>query len=257
MHSFSHSVELEHGPFKDQEGFLRNATEKVLEIAQFAEEEGVDMLSPWCEMNIFVGWGNSKRWAQEILPKIREVYSGMIAPPKGEITWSKYGLEDEGNLSYWNFSGYDWVWADVFDNDYHTDGLDGSSKSYEDYRRYIRKLLEYLEKLKNESGARGIILGSEIGLPEQFLAEEVKHGEKLEDVVERVWKILFEETYQKVDGYFFYPWRGEQHLATNVSFLANFSWLVKELFTQEPRICLLYTSPSPRDLSTSRMPSSA
>ena len=26
---------------------------------------------------------------------------------------------------------------------------------------------------------------------------------------------------------------------------------------QEPRVCLLYTSPSPRDLSTSRMPSSA
>ena len=31
---------------------------------------------------------------------------------------------------------------------------------------------------------------------------------------------------------------------------------VKEV-AQEPCICLLYTSPSPRDLSTSRMPSSA
>ena len=31
---------------------------------------------------------------------------------------------------------------------------------------------------------------------------------------------------------------------------------VKALF-EENRICLLYTSPSPRDLSTSRMPSSA
>ena len=33
----------------------------------------------------------------------------------------------------------------------------------------------------------------------------------------------------------------------------NTSWRSKK----DPRICLLYTSPSPRDLSTSRMPSSA
>ena len=38
-------------------------------------------------------------------------------------------------------------------------------------------------------------------------------------------------------------------LAGNVSFLADME--------RDLRICLLYTSPSPRDLSTSRMPSSA
>ena len=32
---------------------------------------------------------------------------------------------------------------------------------------------------------------------------------------------------------------------------------VKELFPRSLMVCLLYTSPSPRDLSTSRMPSSA
>ena len=31
----------------------------------------------------------------------------------------------------------------------------------------------------------------------------------------------------------------------------------EEKVEDEPEICLLYTSPSPRDLSTSRMPSSA
>ena len=34
-------------------------------------------------------------------------------------------------------------------------------------------------------------------------------------------------------------------------------WSWKNLTTSEKRTCLLYTSPSPRDLSTSRMPSSA
>ena len=31
----------------------------------------------------------------------------------------------------------------------------------------------------------------------------------------------------------------------------------KDIVVTAPKICLLYTSPSPRDLSTSRMPSSA
>ena len=35
-----------------------------------------------------------------------------------------------------------------------------------------------------------------------------------------------------------------------------FNWLGSE-YTSNSSICLLYTSPSPRDLSTSRMPSSA
>eukprot|EP00831_Metopus_contortus_P008831 TRINITY_DN13403_c0_g1_i2.p1 TRINITY_DN13403_c0_g1~~TRINITY_DN13403_c0_g1_i2.p1 ORF type:complete len:101 (-),score=19.62 TRINITY_DN13403_c0_g1_i2:122-424(-) len=37
----------------------------------------------------------------------------------------------------------------------------------------------------------------------------------------------------------------------------NFVLILKALFIMLSSICLLYTSPSPRDLSTSRMPSSA
>ena len=39
---------------------------------------------------------------------------------------------------------------------------------------------------------------------------------------------------------------------------ASFGWNLQEMVEQDKLfICLLYTSPSPRDLSTSRMPSSA
>jgi len=228
---YSHSIELEHGPFKDQEGFLKNATELVLDLAELAEEEKVDMFSPWCEMNIFVDWEHAKDWSQEILPKIRKVYSGLVAPPKGEITWEKYGLKNEGNLSYWNFSGYDYVWADVFDSDYHFNNLNGNCKKYKDYERYIETLLNILEKLKERDKTNGIILGSEIGVAEQFLANEVKNGKNAEDVVEKQWKILFNKTYGRVDGYFFYPWRGEQYLATGVIFNANFTEFIKKHYT--------------------------
>ena len=45
------------------------------------------------------------------------------------------------------------------------------------------------------------------------------------------------------------PWRACEFLAD--------CFQAKEIFTLSVKSCLLYTSPSPRDLSTSRMPSSA
>ena len=42
-----------------------------------------------------------------------------------------------------------------------------------------------------------------------------------------------------------------------VLYVASREWIRDGKASPRPRICLLYTSPSPRDLSTSRMPSSA
>jgi len=228
----THPIELQHGPFSNQEEFLKRATQKTIELAKFAEEQKVDMFSPWCEMNIFVDWEHTKKWTQEILPKIREVYSGLVAPPKGEITWDKYGLQKEGDLSYWDFSGYDYVWADVFDSNYHLNGLNGPCQNEKDYRQYIRTLLTFLQKLKEKSGAKGIILGSEIGVAEQFLAKETEKGKDPREMVKNLWRILFEESYQKVDGYFFFPWRGEISTATGVKFKANFADFIKQYYCQ-------------------------
>jgi len=232
---YSHAIELEHGPFENQEGFLKNATKLVLELAKLAEDEKVEMFSRWCEMNIFGDWEHSKEWTLEIISKIRKIYSGLVAPPKGEITWKKYGLEREGDLSYWNFSGYDYVWADVFDSDYHFNNLSGNCKNYKDYERYIEILLGILEKLKERDKTKGIILGSEIGVAEQFLANEVKKGKDVEEIIEKQWDILFNKTCGRVDGYFFYPWRGKQHLATNISFKADFTDFIRKYYT-EPKI---------------------
>ena len=229
----THGIEGEHGPFPNQEEFLRNATEFVLEIAKFAEDEKVDMLSPWCEMNIFVDWNHSKKWAREILPKIKEIYHGEILYPKGELVWKKYGLEPEGDLSFWNFSGYDYVSADVFDNVYFFDEeYSRYSQGYESYRWFLRQLVRFLEELNERDKTKGIILGSEIGLPEQFLSEEVKRGKSIEEVVKNVWEILFEETSGRVKGYFFFPWRGKHTIPTDppISFEADFAEFLKEYY---------------------------
>ena len=52
---------------------------------------------------------------------------------------------------------------------------------------------------------------------------------------------------------------GKTEIARRLAKLANapFSKVEATKFTEVGYVCLLYTSPSPRDLSTSRMPSSA
>ena len=46
-------------------------------------------------------------------------------------------------------------------------------------------------------------------------------------------------------------------LVQALGFLAVFGFFVYQTLFADNKPCLLYTSPSPRDLSTSRMPSSA
>ena len=50
---------------------------------------------------------------------------------------------------------------------------------------------------------------------------------------------------------------GVNCLAAGLSLLGLCSYVLLYTIVLKPRTCLLYTSPSPRDLSTSRMPSSA
>ena len=49
-----------------------------------------------------------------------------------------------------------------------------------------------------------------------------------------------------------YPWRPNKYTKNGIAHLIN-----EIVFSEESDVCLLYTSPSPRDVSTSRMPSSA
>ena len=59
----------------------------------------------------------------------------------------------------------------------------------------------------------------------------------------------------KRDRFVFVGWSGILLLPT--AYLAIGGWLTGTTFVTSWYTCLLYTSPSPRDLSTSRMPSSA
>ena len=54
----------------------------------------------------------------------------------------------------------------------------------------------------------------------------------------------------------YYSWFLAAHIIVVMFWMAGMYYLPR-LFVYHAEACLLYTSPSPRDLSTSRMPSSA
>jgi len=195
----SHAGELEFGPVEDQPKFMREMTEVALKWARTAEELKVELFSPACELNIFVDWENNVKWHKEILPKLRNVYSGEIVQ-KGELVWRKYKLSPEGDLTFYDhYAGWDYVNSDIYEGDKGT-------RSFEDYRAYVKEVISELMKLKEIHGSKGIILG-EIGLPEDketltcFLKE---HGLTPEEYELQFPKILLDEAEGKVDGFFFW-----------------------------------------------------
>lgn len=62
-----HEGELERGPVKDQDLFMEQMEEVALKWAEIAEELGVELYSPSCELNVFLSWDNNMRWHNKVL----------------------------------------------------------------------------------------------------------------------------------------------------------------------------------------------
>ena len=73
-------------------------------------------------------------------------------------------------------------------------------------------------------------------------------GVFMEENIQPETKINLSNTHNKI---------GENSYDVSLTIKAEASYGEKTMFIAEVEHCLLYTSPSPRDLSTSRMPSSA
>ena len=79
----------------------------------------------------------------------------------------------------------------------------------------------------------------------EFKEIDVKEDKKNLDSISKIWEDMFEKSIQRSSTVMCI---GGGVLSDTVGFAAS---------TYKRGTCLLYTSPSPRDLSTSRMPSSA
>ena len=81
---------------------LDNYESVVIELAKIAEEEGADVFAPMKEADFIIGSATkASKWSQDILPKIKEVYSG-------KLLWrGDFHNAYEGSSKQVDFSGYD------------------------------------------------------------------------------------------------------------------------------------------------------
>jgi hypothetical protein len=160
-------------PEKSREVFLKNYEAVIMELARIAEEEQVEIFSPMNEPDYKLGIERSSSWGQEILPKIKKVFSGKVLWNGSLARAFEYGQRID-------FSGYDIVGFTVFP----WRGLSG----------YEQQIDFYLRKMKQQAKEDGVgkVFISEFGV--YFQAQVTNEPEALEAV--------FKQGEGRVDGFF-------------------------------------------------------
>ena len=193
-----HSVELGWGPLASGEArntFREQMLAKVGYWAQIAQDHGVEIFAPTCELIVFLPADEAKTFYTEIAQTARQHYSGEIAP-KTEIDFEKYDNYDrfpEGTtinnfLPYYEYTGYDYVGADLFG------GFADNVTDVSSYQDYVDAIMSRCETLEGSLGLSKIVC-LEVGFPDYFNEDTATLGAKSEIV-----EALFERAEGRADG---------------------------------------------------------
>jgi len=141
---------------------LRNYEPLIIELAKLAEEENVEIFSPMNEPDWKLGYETASSWGQEILPKIKKVFTG-------KVMWKGLSTEDTENLKKVDFSGYDVIGFDSFP-------WGGISN----YKSNLRSFLTVLQQKAIEGVVQELIAAEfgtydPVGLPPQDEAKSIRY----------------------------------------------------------------------------------
>jgi hypothetical protein len=112
----------------------------------FAEENNVEMFAPGIEMSLILSGDEAGEWYREILPKIREVYSGRVAIAEHPYVGMWEVLDSHGA-----FEGYDCISMTVFPWKKYEDSP-WDIRSLEDYREDVKERAEIIDYLAEKYG---------------------------------------------------------------------------------------------------------
>jgi len=189
---------------KNPDKFLDSIETLALKWAKIAEENKVELFSPVNELFLWIGEEKANEWHKQILPELRNVYSGELVP-RGLQFYQFDPLSEkpfEMKNTEFNFSGWDYVASDVYCIGIEqVFGMDNLKKCI------IATLNKSLE-LKNKYNTKGIIYG-EMSHPGGTSAE--------------IFDLFFKENYGKVNGWFLW------HLS---DYSAEVKEVAKRYFTQ-------------------------
>ena len=172
-----HIAPLSWGPgFNHQENHLYMEdllTREAIYWAKFAEKFNAEYLSPQNEHDVVLGNKEGARWAQEILPLIREEYTGEIILKMGQIptdmgekpdyviittSFGNEGEPDEWGITFSNVTGYDYMMIDLFP----PNGLQDNTLFIEDLKNILSIANQEVEK----KDLKGVMIG-EFGYPRE------------------------------------------------------------------------------------------
>ena len=137
---------MEFWPERKWELSVEKWTKAVLTWASFAEDNNVKLFAPGFEMALIMDKSEARDWFTEILPQIRQVYSGKVAfaeIPYGE----QWEFLEEADV----FANYDCVGITIFPwKDY-----DGTHdlRNFEDLRNHVQKQAQKLNDLGDKYNA--------------------------------------------------------------------------------------------------------
>jgi hypothetical protein len=155
---------------------------QVIENAKLAEKYGVELFAPMNEPEALFGPSASATWGQEILPKIREVYHGLVV-------WKGASIGDVESGPT-NYSGYDYIGFSV--------GIGSVVKTLEEFPQNVEYALDTFLKFAQRDKCQGVMITEFYGrLP--YIWEERAWNEEKEA---RVNEIILEKGKGRVVGFF-------------------------------------------------------
>jgi hypothetical protein len=175
-------------PENVREEFLKNAENWATELAEFAEANGVEMFTPVNRLEEGVPFEIANEWYQQILPKVREVYSGKVI----------IGMNPAFDKEF-NYGGFDYVTAEY---NWYMPPI--HLYPDENYRLGLRKWCEIVQGWRDKYQTDGIIFtwitfGAE---PPDFYLQEHAKGKTFTQIKIEILELIFEETSGTVDGFF-------------------------------------------------------
>lgn len=182
---------------EDSDKYLIETKKIALDWAKIAEEEKVEIFSPLNEPFLHVGYEKTFVWHKDVLPELRKVYHGLLAPRGLQA----YHFEPEIGLiervdTQFDFSGWDLIAFDVYGR---------NTRNYDEFRQYLEAVIAKSLELKKKYNAKGIVF-SEMGEPNVEPGTFGNAGPL--EVAKKSWQIIYEESYGLIDYPFFWDFHG-------------------------------------------------
>ena len=164
-------------PEEIKEVFMENFKQVCIHWVEIAEQEQVEMFSPFNEPTTIIGVEDGIKWMEEILPFIRQRFNGTVI--------IKFAGEGPGDISqYGSIEGYDYVALDIY-------AIDDTQNSF---MGYLDLVIEKANTYVENYNLKGFIFG-EMGI----------EG-KDEDFQAELFQRFFEKTWNITSGYFLCIW---------------------------------------------------